>query len=98
MEPAVVVPVDPPSCRELDVRDRLVGAVVEDGGADAFGLVDAVDRLHQGVVVRVADASDRGCDLLEREVIGQHYGCVLTGFNWSLQHRLLGETLAALHR
>ena len=37
------------------------------GGADALGLVEAVDRLHQGVVVGVADGADRGGDAgLER--------------------------------
>ena len=77
VEPAEVVPIDPRGGRELDVRDRLVRALVEDRGADSFGLVDAVDRLHQSVVVRVADGPDRGGDLLEREVACEPDRCVL---------------------
>ena len=37
VEAAVLVPVDPVGGRVLDVADGPVGAVVEDGGADAFG-------------------------------------------------------------
>jgi hypothetical protein len=51
-------PVDPAGGGVLDVGDGLVGAVVEDGGADALGLVETVDRLHERVVVGVADAAD----------------------------------------
>jgi hypothetical protein len=42
VEPAVVVPVDPAGGSVLDVGDGLVGAVVEDRGADALGLVETV--------------------------------------------------------
>jgi hypothetical protein len=38
VEASVVVPVDPAGGGVLDVGDGLVGAVVEDGGADALGL------------------------------------------------------------
>ena len=68
---SVVVPVDPASGREFDVDDGAVGPLVEDGGADALGLVEAVDALHEGVIVGVTDRSDRGQDLLESEMIGQ---------------------------
>jgi hypothetical protein len=52
---AVVLPVDPAGGGPLDVGEGLVGAVVEDGGADALGLMKAVDRLDQGVVVGITD-------------------------------------------
>lgn len=77
MEPAVVVPIHPAGGGVLDVGDGLVGPVVKDGGADALGLVEPVDRLHQGVVVGVADRADRGPDLLERQVLGQPHRRVL---------------------
>ena len=61
---------DPAGGRELDVRQRPEGAGVEDGGADAFGLVQAVHTLHEGVIVGVADGPDRRGDALEVEVLG----------------------------
>lgn len=45
LKTAVVVPVDPSGGRVLDVGDGLVGAGVENGRADAVGLVEPVDRL-----------------------------------------------------
>ena len=54
VEASVVVPIDPAGGGELDIGQGLVGAVVEDGGVAAFGLVEAIDALHQGVVVGVA--------------------------------------------
>src|SRR5699024_9395057 len=48
VEAPVVVPVDPAGGRELDVRERPEGSWVEDGGADAFGLEQAVHRFHEG--------------------------------------------------
>ncbi len=56
---------------ELDVDDAPVGPLVEDGGADTFGLVETVDRFHQGVVVCVADGPDRGQDAFDHKMIGQ---------------------------
>jgi hypothetical protein len=44
---------------------------VEDGGADAFGLEQAVDRFHQGVVERIADAADGGPDAFQRQMLGE---------------------------
>lgn len=58
VEAPVVVPVDPAAGRELHIRDRLEWPVVEHRGADAFGFVEAIDRLHQGVIVGVADGPD----------------------------------------
>lgn len=55
VERSVVVPVDPAGGGVLDVGDGPVGAVMEDRGADAFGLGEAMDRLHQRVVVGIAD-------------------------------------------
>src|SRR5699024_9885361 len=55
---------------ELDVCERPEGAGVEDGGADALGLVQAVRALHEGVVIGVADGPDRRGDAFEVEVFG----------------------------
>jgi len=71
VEAAVVVPVDPAGGGVLDVADGPVGAGVEDGGADALGLVQADHALHERVVVRVADGADRGSDAFEGEVLGE---------------------------
>jgi len=70
VESSLVVPVDPAGGGVFDVGQRLVGAVVEDRGADALGLVEPVDALHQGIV-GIADAADRGPDAFEVEVLGQ---------------------------
>ena len=51
VEPVVVVPVDPCGGGEFDVCEGLVGALVEDRGADALGLVEPDHRLGQGVVI-----------------------------------------------
>ena len=67
MEPAVVVPVDPAGGGVFDVGDGLVRAIVEDRRTHAFGFIEPVDRLHQGVVVGIADRPDRGRDLLAQE-------------------------------
>lgn len=72
VEAAVVVPVDPAGGGVFDVGDGLVRAVVEDRRADAFGFVESADRRHQCVIECVTDRADRGRDLLEREVFGQH--------------------------
>lgn len=37
------------------VGNGLVGTVVEHSGADAFGLAQAVDAFHQGVVIGITD-------------------------------------------
>ena len=55
-------------------------------GIDAFGLIQAIYGLHEGVIVCVTDTADRGCDPFEFEVFGEPDRCVLLGFNWSLQH------------
>ena len=49
-EPPVVEPVDPFQGRQFEVLEAPPGAAV----ADQFGLVEADDRLGQGVVVAVA--------------------------------------------
>jgi hypothetical protein len=55
----VDVPVDPTGSGVLDLVPSLEPGV-EDVCVDAFGLVEIDDRLHQHVVVGVADRSDRG--------------------------------------
>jgi hypothetical protein len=55
----------------FDVGDGLVGAVMEHGCGDAFGLEQADDRFHQAVVLGVADGADRGGDAFQGEVLGE---------------------------
>lgn len=52
-----VVPVHPSEGCELEVLDRLPGPRAR-GPSHEFGLVVAVDRLGQGIVVTVADGAD----------------------------------------
>jgi len=49
VKPTSVVPIDSAGGRVFDVSDGLVGSVMEHGGADALGLVQAVGRLYEGV-------------------------------------------------
>jgi hypothetical protein len=65
-DPAVVEPVDPLERRELDFLDVAPRAI----RADQLGLVEAVDRLGERVVVRVADAADRSLDPRIIEALG----------------------------
>jgi hypothetical protein len=53
------------------------------------------DRLHQAVVVGVADGADRGSDALQIQGLGEPDGGVLTGFNQWKQHRFVGATVGA---
>jgi hypothetical protein len=53
VKPALVVPVDPAGDGVLDVGEGLVGALVEDHRADAFGLEQTDDDFDQAVVVGV---------------------------------------------
>ena len=53
VQPGVVVPVDPSGGGVLDVGDGAERLVVEDRGADALGLVQPDDGLHQGIVERL---------------------------------------------
>lgn len=65
VQAGVVVPLDPAGGGELDFGGRLEGPRVEDRGADALGLEQPDDALPQCVIVRVADAADRGQDALQ---------------------------------
>lgn len=70
METGGVVPADVLDDGELELRSRAPDAV-----ADQFGL-EAVDKaLGEGVVVGVADRSDRG----EHPVVGERLGVVDAG-------------------
>jgi hypothetical protein len=72
VEAAIVVPVDPAPAVPYSMSARVfVGALVEHGGADALGLVEAVDCLHKRVVTGVADRADRWGDTFEFEVLGE---------------------------
>ena len=50
----MVVPVDPAGSGVLDVGEGLVGALVEDHRADAFGLEQTDDGFHQAVDAPIA--------------------------------------------
>src|SRR5690606_30456896 len=65
-KPAVVEPVDPLERGELDILEVAPRPV----RADQLRLVEPVDRLGESVVVRVADAADRGCDPRLRQPLG----------------------------
>src|SRR5918994_516287 len=66
-----VVPVDPAGGGVLDVGEGLVGPAVEDRGAEALGLEQADDALHEAVVVGVADGPGRGGDAFESQMLGE---------------------------
>jgi hypothetical protein len=53
---------------------------------DHFSLVQAVDRLSQGVVVAVALATNRGLDTCLGQALAVANRDVLGGFNSSSQH------------
>ena len=57
VESLVVVPVHPRQRGELDLIDGLPWPLL--GPVDQLGLVVAVDRLSEGVVIGIADGSDR---------------------------------------
>ena len=63
---AVVEPIHPVEGGELNLLQRAPGSPAPDD----LGLVEAVDRLGQGVVVAVADAADRGLDARIGEALG----------------------------
>ena len=72
-----VVPVDPAGGGVLDVPDSPVRPGVEGRGADALGLVEPDQALHQRVVIRIGHRPDRGPDALVGEVLGEGNGRVL---------------------
>lgn len=72
-KPAGVEPIDPFEGGELD---RLEGPP-RSTAMDHLGLEQTVDRLGQGVVVRVADAADRGLDARLRQSLRVAQGKVL---------------------
>lgn len=53
---------------------------MEDIGADAFGLEQPDDGLHEAVVIGVADGDDQGTDALDLKIFGEtHRGVRRTG-------------------
>src|SRR3546814_3304295 len=58
---------------------------------DDLGLVKAIDRLSQSVVVAVTDAAHRGLDPGFGKAFGVLDGHILGGFNRSSQHRQRSE-------
>lgn len=73
VQPAVVEPVDPFEGGDFDLVNGPRGAL----GLDQFGLVEAVDRFGEGVVVAVAGGADRGIDTGVDESFGEGDGRVL---------------------
>lgn len=78
VQPLVVVPLPTGCGRELNVGECPVGAGVEHRGADALGLEQALHGLHERVVIRIADAADRGLDALQSQMLGVANRCVLS--------------------
>ena len=70
----MIEPVDPFQRGELDGFEGSPRATA----MDDFGLVEAVDRFGQGVVIAVADAADRGFDAGLRQAFGVSDRQVLT--------------------
>jgi hypothetical protein len=66
VETAVVEPVDPFQGGDLDV----VGGAPWPSRFDQFGLVEAVDRLGEGIVIAVTNAADGGLDTRLRQALG----------------------------
>ena len=62
----MIEPVDPFERGELDVLE----APPRPTPVDHFGLVEAVDRLGERVVIQIADAADGGLDASFREALG----------------------------
>ncbi|MCU1700464.1 MAG: hypothetical protein JWR34_6527, partial [Mycobacterium sp.] len=67
VETSMVEPVDPFEGGDLDVLDGPPGPA----WLDQFGLVEAIDRLGEGVVVAVARAPDRGVDARLDQSVGE---------------------------
>src|SRR5690606_17178073 len=80
VQPVLVEPVHPGEGGELEFVDCAERAV----DLDALGLVEPHDGLGEGVVVAVADGSDRGDGADVREALGVAQRGVLLRFNrWS---------------
>lgn len=71
VQPAGVVPVDPGHRGVLDIADGLQRALHEGARADALGLVEADDRLHEAVVVGVPDRTDRRRHPLQGQMLDE---------------------------
>ena len=59
--------------------------------ADEFCLVQADDRLREGVIVRIPNRAVRWFDAGLGEPVGVADGQVLGGFNWWSQHLVMKE-------
>lgn len=73
-------PVDPLQGGDFD----LVNGPPQALRIDQLSLVKTVDRLGQGVVIRVAGVPDRDVDPGFDQSVGERDRRVLGGFNWSL--------------
>lgn len=76
----MIEPVDPLERGVLDSFEAAPRAA----SVDYLGLVKAIDRLGQSVVVAVADAADRRLDAGLGEAFGVLDGYILGGLNRSL--------------
>src|ERR1700694_1923325 len=80
----VIPPVDPLSGCKLDLLERAPRASL----ADQLGLVEAVHRLGQRVVIRISARADRTYGTGLRQPLRVADSEVLGGFNWPSQHRV----------
>ena len=53
---------------------------------DKLGLVEAIDRFREGIVVTIANTANRGLNTCFRQALGIFDRGVLGGFNRSSQH------------
>lgn len=74
VESAVVESVDPFQGRDFD----LVSGAPRAAGFDRFGLLEAVDRLGQSIVIGVSGGPDRGVDTGLNQAFGEGHGGILT--------------------
>jgi hypothetical protein len=80
-ETSVVEPVDPFEGCEFDRFE----ALPRTAAPNDLGFVESVDGLREGIIVAVADASDRGINPGLDETFGISNRHILLGFNWSSQ-------------
>ena len=91
VQATLIPPFDPLEGGQLD----LVGGAPRPSRADQFGLVQAIDRLGERVVERVAPGADRSHRALVGQPLAVAHAQVLPGFKGSSQHGLVGSTVAA---
>jgi hypothetical protein len=78
MQAPIVIPIDPAHGRVFDVGNVLKRPSVERISSPyCFGFKQSNCRLSQGIIVRVADASNRSQDPFEHQFLGKFQGNIL---------------------